>query len=240
MAKHSSRIKQLLRFLPLLVIIIALALAVYFRLYEYLSFTSLQQHHQQLLTWTQQHYFLILLIYMVIYIIAVAISIPGATILTIAGGLLFGIIPGTIYVVISATIGATLLFLATKTSLGNLLKAKAGPKLHKLEKGFQHNAFSYLLVLRLIPLFPFWLINIVPAVLNVRLRTFVTATFLGIIPGSFVYVLLGNGVSSVLDAGQTPNLGIIFQPAILAPLIGLAALALVPIIYKKIKAKNKV
>jgi uncharacterized membrane protein YdjX (TVP38/TMEM64 family) len=151
------------------------------------------------------------------------------------GGLLFGTIAATIYVVIGATVGATGLFLAARTALGEPLRARAGPAVKRMEKGFQENALSYLLVLRLVPLFPFFVVNLVPAFLGVPLRTYVIGTVLGIIPGSFVYASVGNGLGAIFDAGQTPDLKIIFQPDILIPIIGLAILSLIPIAYKKFK-----
>jgi uncharacterized membrane protein YdjX (TVP38/TMEM64 family) len=141
-------------------------------------------------------------------------------------------------VVVSATLGATIVFLAARTSLGAALAAKAGPFLKKTERGFRENALSYLLVLRLVPLFPFWLVNIVPALFGVPLRTYVIGTFLGIIPGSVVYTLLGSNLGAVLDAGGRPQLGIIFEPRMLLALLGLAILALVPVLYKKLQARK--
>jgi uncharacterized membrane protein YdjX (TVP38/TMEM64 family) len=108
-----------------------------------------------------------------------------------------------------------------------------------MEEGFRQDALSYLLVLRLIPIFPFWLVNIVPAFLGVPLGTYVLGTFVGIIPGSFVYASVGNGLGAVFDAGGTPDLGIIFEPAILLPIVGLAVLALLPIAYRRFKARRR-
>jgi uncharacterized membrane protein YdjX (TVP38/TMEM64 family) len=232
------KIKKLLRWLPLVIIVLALALAIYFRLYQYLNFAYLEKYHAQLHAWTQRHYFLAVVVFMLIYIIAVAVSIPGATILTIASGFLFGIFWGTIYVIFSATLGAGLIFLAVRTALGDWIAQKAKGWVKKLEAGFKQNAFYYLLFLRLVPLFPFWVINIVPALLNVRLGVFLLATFLGIIPASFIYVTVGNGLSSLFSLGKTPELNIIFRPSILLPILGLAVLSLIPILYKKIKRKK--
>lgn len=223
------------RWIPLFIVLIILVCIIYFRWYEYLSFKTLQYHHQQLERWASQHYFLTVLIYMLIYIVTIAMSVPGGAILTLTGGFLFGIIPAAIYAVISATIGACIIFMVVKTALGRWLGSKAKGWVSRMEKGFRENAFNYTLFLRLMPLFPFWVVNIVPALLNVRLRVFVVATFLGIIPGTFVYVLVGNGLGSILKSGQEPNLGIIFQPAIFIPLLALALLALLPILYKKLK-----
>ena len=223
------------KILPLLILLISLALFFYFRLYQYLTFAALQQHRNFLHQWTSQHSVLAPLIFMGTYIIAVAISIPSATIITLLGGFLFGIVFGTLYVVISATIGAISIFLAARSAFHALFFAKAKPWLEKMEKGFQKNALQYLLFLRLVPLFPFWLVNIVPALLNVRLRTYIIATFFGIIPGVLIYVSVGNGLDTLFQLGHSPDLGIIFKPAILLPLLGLAILSLIPVIYRKWK-----
>lgn len=227
-----------LRFIPIIMLIILLFISVYFRWYEYLSFESIKQNRDLLLLWKEQHYLLSILIFMIVYILSVSVSIPGATFITIVGGFLYGLIWGTLFVVISATIGAIIVFMAVHTALAPVLKKRANKWLKKMEQGFRENAFQYLLILRLIPLFPFWLVNIVPAILNVPLRTFFTATLLGIIPGSFVYVSVGHGLNQLFAENKTPDLGIIFTPPILIPLIGLSLLALVPVIYKKYKAKN--
>lgn len=227
-----------MRLLPLLIIIAALMVVIYFKLYEYISFKALEQHHAQLKIWTQSHYFLVALIYMLIYILVVALSIPGATIVTLVGGFLFGYVFGTIFVVVSATLGACIIFIAVKSAFGEWLAEKASGWVARMEAGFRKNAFNYLLFLRLVPLFPFWVVNIVPAVIGVRLRTFSLATLLGIIPGSFVYVSVGNGLGALLAEGKTPDLGIIFKPAILIPIVGLGILSLIPIIHQKIKARK--
>ena len=130
------------------------------------------------------------------------------------------------------------LFLIARTALGDVLRAKAGPFLAKMEEGFRENALSYLLVLRLIPLFPFWLVNLVPAFLGVSTIHYVIGTFFGIIPGTFVFASVGNGLGALLDAGEDPNLGIIFQPEVLGPLVALALLSLLPVLYKRHQAKK--
>jgi uncharacterized membrane protein YdjX (TVP38/TMEM64 family) len=227
------------RFIPLTLLIIGLALFFYFKLYRYLSFTQLKAHRDWLLQWTKTHYALAVLAYFVIYIVAVAISIPGAIFLTLTGGFLFGILFGTLYTVIAATLGATLLFISVKTAFGTWFANKANTWVSRMQQGFQKNAFYYLLFLRLIPLFPFWAVNIVPALLNMRLRSFILATFIGIIPGSLVYVALGNGLQDLFATNQTPNLSIIFKPTILLPILALAVLSLVPILYKKMSSRTK-
>ncbi len=222
------------RFSPiLLIVLLGIVFFSYFR--DYLSLDSLREYHQALAQWTHDHYTLAVIAYMSTYIVMTAISFPAAALLTITGGFLFGPIWGTFYVVVSATAGAAILFVAAKTAFADTLSQKAGIFLQKLEKGFQEGAFSYLLILRLIPLFPFWLVNIVPALLNVSARTFIIATFIGIIPGALVYASVGSGLAATFARGEDPNLGMIFKPEILLPILGLAVLALVPIIYKQFK-----
>jgi uncharacterized membrane protein YdjX (TVP38/TMEM64 family) len=167
-----------------------------------------------------------------------AFSIPGGALATIVGGYLFGLWLGVAASVIGATIGAVAVFLAARTALGEILRTKAGGALRRMEDGFRRNAFSYLLVLRLVPLFPFWLVNLVPAFSGVSLRTYTLATLIGIIPGSFVFVSVGNGLGALLDRGETPDLTIIFQWDILLPILGLALLALLPVLVRKVQARR--
>ena len=226
------------RFIPLTILIIGFIAFYYFDLHHYLNINTLKQHYQSLIQWKSEYPLMGIIIFMLIYIVMAACSIPGAAIMTITGGFLFGIWIGAAAVVVSATGGASLIFLAARTALGEFLAEKAGPRIKNLEHGFHENAFNYLLVLRLIPLFPFWLVNIVPALLNVKLSTFIIATFIGIIPGSIVYVSIGNGLDTLLAAGKTPNLSIIFSLPILLPILGLALLSILPVIYKKFKRKT--
>lgn len=227
------------RWLPLLIIVTMFVIFFTTDLKDYLSFESLKAHQSELSSWTQVHFALAILLFILVYIVAVAVSLPGAVFLTLGGGFLFGPILGSVLVVFSATIGATILFFAVQTSLGSWLEDKASGSVDKMRAGFQENAFSYLLFLRFIPAFPFWVVNIVPALLGVPLTTYVAATFIGIIPGSVVYVLVGNGLSHVFASNGEPNLGIILQPQILYPLIALGILALAPIIYQKCIQKKK-
>ncbi len=220
------------RVLPLAVLVAGLAVFFALDLDSYLSFDALQQHRDFLSVFVAENFVTAAIIYTVGYIVVVAFSLPGGAIMSLAGGFLFGVVAGSILTVIGATIGATALFMAAKTAFADVLRAKAGAAVQRMSDGFRDNAFSYLLFLRLIPVFPFWLVNLVPALLRVPLAIYVTATFLGIMPGTVVYVSVGNGLGAVFDAGETPNLGIIFQPEILLPLIGLAILSLVPILYK--------
>lgn len=229
---------SILRLLPLLLIVAGLVAFFAEGLDRYLSFEQLAMHRQALGDWVADYGILSALIVGAAYAVMVACSVPGGALATIVVGFLFGLWVGTVTVVIGATAGAVALFLAVRFGLGDALRARAGPAVKKMERGFQENAFNYLLVLRLVPLFPFFVVNIVPAFLGVRLRTYFLATFFGIIPGTFVYTSVGNGLGAVLDAGGTPDLGMIFNWEILLPIIGLALLALIPVIYKKVKART--
>jgi uncharacterized membrane protein YdjX (TVP38/TMEM64 family) len=233
-AKKAGRLSWR-RLTPLAVIAAAIGLFFALGLDQYLSFEALRDNRHALLEWRDQNQIAVIAIFIIGYAVVVALSIPGAVWMTIGGGFLFGTIAATLYVVVAATIGATLIFLAARYALRDYLRSKTGPMARKMEAGFRENALSYLLFLRLIPVFPFWIVNLVPAFLGVPLRTYVIGTFLGIIPGSFVYASVGNGLGAVIDAGERPELSIIFAPEVILPIIGMALLSLLPAAYKWIK-----
>ena len=226
------------RLIPVAVLVLGLVAFFVFDLGRFLSFETLRQNRVALLDWVDTYGVVAALVYMLIYAVAIAFSLPGGAVLTITGGFLFGSLWGTVCVVFAATAGATALFLIAKTSFGDALRAKAGPALQKMQAGFQEGALSYLLVLRLVPLFPFFLVNLVPAFLGVSLRVYVVGTFIGIIPGTFVFATVGAGLGSVFDQGGEFSAAGILTPQILTALVGLAVLALIPIVYKKIKARS--
>ena len=216
---------------------IAAALAAFFGLglHQYFSLEALEQHRGTLRVFVEENLVLALAAFIGIYIAAVAISFPGASILTIFGGFLFGLWVGTAAVVVGATIGATIIFFVTRTAFGDVLRTRASGFVKKLEEGFREDAFSYLFTLRLIPAVPFWVLNIVPGVLGVKTRDYVLATLLGIIPATFVYVSIGNGIDAVFASGETPTLsGVLLKPEIILPIVGLAVLGLIPVAYKKV------
>ena len=202
--------------------------------HKYLSFAALAENRDWLCTLVERWGVIAALVYIVVYGLLVALSVPGAAVLTIAGGFLFGTWLGALCAVIAGTLGATAIFLAARAGLGGLAQ-RAGRFVAKLEAGFRADAFNYLLVLRLVPIFPFWLVNLVPALVGVRLPTYVLATFLGIIPGTFVYASLGNGLGSIVGE---PDLAIVFKPSVLVPIVGLALLALIPVGYKRWRDKK--
>ncbi len=230
--------KQIKRWGLLFILIGLLGLVLYFHLYRDLTYDNLSMHRINLLLWTHQHFVQAVLGFMVVYTLAVAISIPGATFLTLVAGFLFGPLVGSVAVVMSATVGAFIIFTAISLALREWVIKKGVKWTRAMEKGFQENAFSYLLFLRLVPLFPFWLVNIIPALLGVPKHTFVFATFLGIIPGVFVYVMVGHGLGHLLDINQTPDLDIFLDPKVLVPLLGLAIFSLVPVGYRYMKRKK--
>ena len=188
------------RFAPLIGLGAVAALVISQGWHKYLSLEVIARNHEALTTYIGANLLLSLLAYMAIYIAVVAMSLPGGAALTLAGGLLFGWQIGGPATVIGATIGATILFVIAKTALGETLAARAGPWLEKLRDGFKENALSYLLFLRLVPAFPFWLVNLAPALLGVPLRTYVLGTFFGIIPGTMAFSFVGAGLGSVIEA----------------------------------------
>lgn len=226
------------KYLPLLVITSLLVCFFYLRLYRYLSFESLAQHRNLLLQWKEENYLLAVSIYVLTYSLAVAASFPGALFLSLAGGLLFGPFPGTLYVLFSATLGSTLLFLSIKLALSDWFEKKAGKWIKQMEQGFRKNAFSYLLSLRLIPVFPFCLVNIIAGLLALPLSIFVSATFLGLIPGAVIYTSIGQNLGDLFELNNLTLLDLLLTPRFLLPLLSLAVLALLPIIFNKIKVRK--
>jgi uncharacterized membrane protein YdjX (TVP38/TMEM64 family) len=196
---------------------------------QYLSVAALAHNHERLAALVARWGLVAALVYVAVYAGVAALSVPGAAVLTIAGGILFGTWLATLYTVLGATAGATAVFLAVRAGFGGFAR-RAGPFAARLEAGFRRNAFNYLLVLRLVALFPFWLVNLVAALLDVPLRTYVLATLIGIVPGTFVYASLGAGLGAAIEH---PDLGIVFRPSVLLPLLGLAALALLPVAYRR-------
>jgi len=219
--------------------------------HEYITLSNLIEHRDMLLMYVTENFALAILTYAAIYVVAVSLSFPGASLITIAGGFVFGWIYTGFMTAFSATIGATIIFSVAKTSFGAVLREKAGSRMGKLAKGFEENAFSYLLFLRLVPLFPFWLINLAPAFFNVRISTYIVATFIGILPGTFAYALLGEGLDSLVESQELANPGCsalgtceidlkaAITPEIIAAMAGLAIVSLIPILVRRFRAGNR-
>jgi len=229
---------MLKRWLPVAVLAGVLALFFLLGLDKHATFASLRENHALLQEWVRRLGWKAPILYVLAYIAVVTFSIPGAGVMSLAGGFLFGTVLAALCIVAGATAGASLLFFIAKTSFGDPLRRRAGPWMKRMEAGFAENALSYLLVLRLVPLFPFFIVNLVPAFLGVPFRTYVIATFVGIIPATFVLASVGAGLSSVLESGADFSVGSVFTPQVMTALIGLAVLALIPAAYKKLKARG--
>ena len=221
------------------VAVVAVLVALRFTgLGELLSLETLARHRGALAGFVAQNWLLAAGGFVLAYAAAVALSVPGAVILTLSGGFLFGAVAGTALTVVAATIGATLVFLLARRIFGADALDRLGPVAQKLAAGLRRDAGPYLLVLRLVPLFPFFLVNLVPAFAGVRLPVFVVTTLLGILPATAVFSLAGAGLGSVLDAGGTLDVRSILTPQILGALMGLAALSLVAIPLKRRFARD--
>ena len=194
---------------------------------RYLSLGALKANKEVLLDYTQHHYWPMLAAMAAIYLAATALSIPGAAALSVATGFPFGRWVGTVLIVFSATVGATLVFLAARYVFAEAARRRMGGRAEQLVAGFHRNAFNYLLFLRLVPLFPFWLVNLVPALAGIRLRTYVSATAIGIVPGSFAFANLGQSLGRIESAGD------LLSPQTLGAFSLLGVLALVPVLVRK-------
>ena len=194
-----------------------------------ISIDTLRAHRQELTQFVASQYWHAAMIYVAIYIVAVAASLPGAVFLTLAGGFLFGPATGAALTVFAATIGATLVFLFARIIFGDAVLDRCGERGRRLAANIRRNAWPYLLALRLAPIFPFFLVNLIPAFAGVRRTTFVWTTVIGILPGTLVFSLSGGGLASVLDQGGTLSACSILTPEIIAGLTGLAVLSLAAI-----------
>ncbi|RAI59847.1 TVP38/TMEM64 family protein [Roseicella frigidaeris] len=214
------------RLWPLGLLLAGLGLAYALGLHRALSLDALATHRAALAGFVAARPVLAPLLYLGLYILVVGASLPGATVLTLAGGLLFGPWLGAAAAVAGATLGACLLFLAARHALAGALARRAGPRLARVAEGLRRDGFWVLLSLRFLPVLPFWLVNLAPALAGMRLAPYAAATFLGIIPATAVFAGIGAGLGQVLEAGGRPDLSVILSPGILLPLLGLAALSL--------------
>jgi uncharacterized membrane protein YdjX (TVP38/TMEM64 family) len=248
---HATKL-WLKRLWPLLALAAATIFVLAMGWHRYLTIQALAENRDALRAYIGAHMLLSIAMFVAIYAVAVALSLPGGAVLTLAGGLLFGWLVGGIASIAAATIGASVVFIIARTALGDLLAARAGPLLTRFREGFQQDAFSYLLFLRLVPIFPFWLVNLAPGLLGVSFATYLATTFLGIIPGTFAYALAGNGLDSVIAAQQAQHQsclakigaggqescpyaldpGALLTPELIAGLVALGLVALVPVAVK--------
>ncbi|MCA0301675.1 MAG: VTT domain-containing protein [Proteobacteria bacterium] len=226
------------RFLPALVLLAGLALFLVFGPDRSLSFEMLARHHAELVGWVAGHRAAAIVVFVAVYALAVAFSLPVAILVTPLGGFLFGLWLGALLSVIGATAGSVAVFVAARSALGDVLQRRAAPWLHRFEDGFRRDGISYLLFLRLVPVFPFWLVNIVPALLGMRLLPYTLATLVGIVPAALVYAGAGAGFGAVFARGETPDLGLLLQWPVLLPLLGLSALSLLPVLVGRLRGRR--
>lgn len=223
------------RFLPLVLVAVGLAAALALGVTDYLSLEQLRDRRDALQAYVADHPALSVGLYVLAYFLVVAFSLPGGLVMTLAGGFLFGTLAGGAAAVTGASLGAVAIFVAARSAFGDVLRARAGPAVGRIAEGVRKHAFSYLLTLRLLPVFPFWLVNLAAGFVEIPLRTYLLSTVLGIIPGTFIYAGLGAGLGSVFEGGRELNLGLIFEPQILVPLLALAALSLAPVVWSRVR-----
>jgi uncharacterized membrane protein YdjX (TVP38/TMEM64 family) len=223
---------QIGKIITVTAIALGIGLFFYLDLGRFLSLEALKDNRDQLLAFAEANYGTAVMLFILMYIVVTGLSLPGAVILTLAGGFLFGSVPATLYVNLGATTGATLAFLAARYVLKDWVEHKFGRWLEPLQQGFANNAFSYLMTLRLIPLFPFFVVNLVSGLTRVSVGTYVGATALGIIPGSFVYAYAGR------QLGTINSLKEIVSPPVVGAFFLLGILALAPIIYKRMSVPS--
>lgn len=234
--------RSLARHLPLALIVIV-AIFGAFTLKDYLNFETLRDNREALITLRDANYLGLALGFFAIYVLIVAFSLPGAAIASLTGGFLFGLVAGTTFNVLAAATGATLIFLAARWGLGASLTAKmeaSDGTIKKLKEGLRDNEVSVLFLLRLVPAVPFFVANLLPALVGVKLRNFIVTTVLGIIPGTIVFTWIGVGLGEVFDRGENPDLSLLWEPHIIGPILGLCILAAMPMVIKAVRGKKEV
>lgn len=239
---QQDRRNPLLRHAPLAAIAIA-AVVGYFTLGDYLSFETLANNRESLLAFRNSHFGLMALIFVAIYVVIVAFSLPGAAVASLTGGFLFGLALGTTLNVLAATTGAVAIFLAARWGLGKSLAAKmdsAEGTLKRFKDGLREHEISVLLLMRLVPAVPFFVANLLPALVGVKLRNFAWTTVVGIIPGAIVFTWIGVGLGEVFDRGEKPNLSLLWEPHVIGPILGLCVLAALPIVIKAVRGKKDI
>jgi uncharacterized membrane protein YdjX (TVP38/TMEM64 family) len=249
-SRNAATFPALRRFLPAIGVVGVLAAAWAFGWLDKLSLSYLIANRAWLAGQVEANFVLALAAYLAVYAALVAISFPGASLLTITAGFVFGGLVAGVATVFSATAGAAIIFLVVRSGFGDFLTRKAGPFAARMAEGFNHDAFNYLLTLRLMPVFPFWVVNIVPALFGMRLGPYLLATLLGIIPGTFAYAYVGSGLDSVVAAQEAADPGCVaamtckidvsalLTPQILAAMFALAAISILPIVYRKLRKSN--
>ena len=230
---HAALMRFLRLFWPLLVLLAVLAALWASGLGSEVSWAGLARNQARLAAWVDARPMSAAATYIATYAVAVAVCLPESAIITVAGGLLFGTVAGGLLAIIGSTMGAVVLFLAARHHLADTLAQHAGTFFDRVRHRLARDGFNYLLALRLIPAFPFWLVNLAAALCGMRLWPYFAATLIGIVPASFVFASIGAGVGDVLAVGGAPDLGVIFSVRVLGPLIALAALSLLPLVFRR-------
>lgn len=231
--------RKIYRFLPIAAVAILILIAIKFHLTHYLTYATLKKYHLQLASYVNEHFIMALLVFCLSYILIVASSMPGTIFLTLLSGFLFSGILGTALVAISATVGATILMVAIKLALGELITKKIGAKVKNMEKNFKENAFFYVLSMRFFPMVPFFLISIAAGIFDMEVIPFFIATLIGIIPGTFIYVNIGANLSMAFNQpGDTFSISSVITPSIIIAFSLLAILSLLPLIIRKNRNKR--
>jgi uncharacterized membrane protein YdjX (TVP38/TMEM64 family) len=221
--------------IPLSIVIIAIVGFALLR--DYLSYETLRNNHESLVNFKNENYWVTVIIFIISYITLVTFALPGSPIASLTGGFLFGLAFGTFLNVTAAATGATLIFLAAKNGFGNKLTQRIDASegsIRKIRDGIKRDEISYLFLIRLIPIIPFAVANLVPALFGVSLRNFFFTTYIGIIPGGLVFTWLGSGLSDIFKQNQEPNFSIIFEIYVIGPILCLCLLSFLPIILKKL------
>jgi len=204
---------------------------------DYLSYETLRNNHESLVNFKNENYWVTVIIFIISYITLVTFALPGSPIASLTGGFLFGLAFGTFLNVTAAATGATLIFLAAKNGFGNKLTQRIDASegsIRKIRDGIKRDEISYLFLIRLIPIIPFAVANLVPALFGVSLRNFFFTTYIGIIPGGLVFTWLGSGLSEIFKQNEEPNFSIIFEIYVIGPILCLCLISFLPIILKKL------
>jgi len=234
--------KRLIRHLPLAVIL-AVAVVGALTLGDVASFDTLRQHRETLLAWRDSHLAGMAVTFVALYVIVVAFSLPGAAVASVTGGFLFGLTLGTALNVFSASLGAAAIFLAARWGLGQALAARieaSDGTLKRIRQGLREHEISVLLLMRLVPAVPFFVANLLPALVGVRFLSFAWTTVVGIIPGALVFTSIGVGLGEVFDRGEDPDLSLLWEPQVIGPILGLCVLAAIPIAIKTMRGKRDI
>ncbi len=224
-----------------LAIILTVAVIGFFTLRDYITFDTLRDNREALLAFRDANYALMVLAFIAVYFVIVAFSLPGAAVASVTGGFLFGLVLGTAFNVTAASLGAMTIFLAARWGLGQTLAARietSDGTLKKLKAGLNENEISVLFLMRLVPAVPFFVANLLPALVGVKFVNFAFTTVFGIIPGGIVFTWIGVGLGEVFDRGENPDLSLLWEPQIIGPILGLCALAAMPMMIKALRGKK--